>query len=79
MRHCGRATGRRGTCCTWYGKHQLPLRGRKINTNISHNDKVYAFARIAFEWMQKRWLDDTEIVPRAAIQEENVAAADSIF
>jgi hypothetical protein len=26
--------------CTWYGKHELPLRGHKINLNVSHNDKV---------------------------------------
>jgi hypothetical protein len=50
--------------CTWYGKHQLPCRGHKINHNVSHEDKVYAFARIAFEWLQGRWLDDEEIVER---------------
>jgi poly(3-hydroxybutyrate) depolymerase len=52
-----------GTCgrypvvrCTWNGKHRLPLRGRKLNLNVTHQDKVYAFGRIAYEWMQHRYL-----------------------
>lgn len=42
--------------CTWNGKHRLPLRGRKLNLNVSHEDKVYAFGRIMYEWMLGRYI-----------------------
>ena len=43
--------------CTWNGGHRLPLTGQYINLNVSHQDKVLAFGRIAYEWMQRHYLD----------------------
>ena len=42
--------------CTWNGKHRLPFRGRKVNTNVSHRDKVYAFGRLVAQWMHMHYL-----------------------
>ena len=48
-----------------FSSPRLPLRGRKLNVNVSHQDKVYAFGRIVYEWMQHRYIegDMTELAP----------------
>ena len=49
-----------GWPCSWEAG-ELSQSNREL---IPRPDQVYAFGRIMFEWMQKRWLDDDEIADR---------------